>query len=239
MPVASAGGIVSVSIDTTPASKDSATSADAVNSVVVELLDRFQKQRIPATWIIGDPKRHSLSDRIIRGGIHEVAHGAGTISQLLECQRAGIEISTVAEDPFWQRQDIDLLAKHGITAICRSTMVRTPQSIHPVRYGLWSISVSAMLPNGGWAPYFAQLQSLRNAVSQSLQTPGICHLRIDIPSLARGDVASGLRATERLLEHLKTLEQSRTISVVTLREAATRLLPKRSLPAARSILRAA
>jgi hypothetical protein len=234
-----AGGIVSISIDTESESTNTATSADSVESVAVELFDRFQRQRVSATWIIGDPKRHPLSDRIIRSGSHEVAHGAGTVNQLLECQRAGIEISTVAENPSWQQRDVELLAKHGVTVICRAAMARFAPSIQPIRYGQWAVSVSAVLPSGGWAPYFAQLQRLRAAVSHSLRQPGICHLRIDAASIARGDVASGLRAVERLLEHLRSLEQSRTISVVTLCETAVRLQPKRSLPAARSILRAA
>src|SRR5689334_18464039 len=78
MPIASAGGIVSVSIDTAPASNNSATSTDAIDSVVVELFDRFQKQRTAATWIIEDPNRHVLTDRIVRGGSHEVAYAGET-----------------------------------------------------------------------------------------------------------------------------------------------------------------
>jgi hypothetical protein len=240
MPIASTSGIVSISIDTAATSKNSTASVEAVDSVVIELFDRFQKQRISTTWILGDPKRHLLADRIVRGGIHEVAYGGEAISQLLECQRAGIEISTVSENPGWQQRDVDLLAKHGISVICRPEMARFSQSsIQPIRYGLWAVSVNAMLPSGGWAPYFTQLRRLRAAVGQSLRQPGICHLRIDAASIARSDVASGLRAVERLLEHLKSLEQSRTISVVTLCETAVHLQPKRSLPAARSILRAA
>jgi hypothetical protein len=239
MPSASVGGIVSVSIDTAPASKNSAISADAIDSVVVELFDRFQKQRTAATWIIEDPKRHLLTDRIVRSSSHEIAYAGGTISQILECQRAGIEISTVAENSAWQQPDIGLLAKYGITVICRAVIARPSHSIQPIRYGLWAVSVSGMLPSGGWAPYFAQLQRLRTVVGKSVQQPGICHVRVDAATIAHGDVASGLRAIERLLADLKTLEQSRKISVVTLREAAIRLQPKRSLPAARSILRAA
>jgi hypothetical protein len=207
--------------------------------VVVELFDRFQKQRIAATWIISDPQRHLLTDRIIHSGNHEIAHGGGTISRLLDCHRAGIEISTMAENPAWQQSDIGLLAKYGITVVCRAAIARPAHCIQPIRYGLWAIPVCAVLPSGGWAPYFAQLQSLRSTVAQSMRQPGICHLRIDAAAIARGDVASALRAVERLLTHLSTLEKSHTISLITLREAAVRLQPKRSLPAARSILRAA
>jgi hypothetical protein len=239
MPITSAGGIVSISIDTKAESKNSIISAEAIDSVVVELFDRFQQQRTVATWIIADPKNHGLTDRIVRGGAHEVACGGGTISQLLECQRAGVGISTLAANPAWQQQDVDLLAKHGVTVICRPEMARPSQSIQPIRYGLWAVCANAVLPSGGWAPYFAQIQRLRTTVGQSLQRSGICHLHINAATIARGDAASGLRAAERLLAYLKTLEQSRAISVVTLRETAIRLQPKRSLPAARSILRAA
>lgn len=239
MPTASASGIVSISIDTDATLKNSAASVEAVDSVVIELFDRFQQQRTAATWIIGDPTRHVLADRIVRGGGHEIAYSGGTIGQLVECQRAGIEISTVAENPAWQPRDVELLAKHKITVICRAAMARPSDSIQPIRYGVWAISVSAMLPSGGWAPYFAQLQRLRTTVGQSVRHPGICHLRVNAAAIARGDVASGLRAVERLLTYLETLEQSRSISVVPLRETAIRLQPKRLLPAARSILRAA
>lgn len=250
MPVTRPHGVVSISIDTSVPPASAGASTDSVNSVVVELFDRFQKQRLPATWFISDPKRHSLTDHIVRTGNHEVAlvGGETAVSRMLECQRVGIAISSISENPAWNARDIDLLAKHGVSVVrgtgpgrgSANLSVRGgTRAIHSVRYGLWHIPVAATLQGGGWTPYFAQLQRLRRPLEQVARQGGICHLRIDAPSMSRGDVPSGLRAVERLLAVLNQLRANRSIIIESLHDTALSLQPKRTLAAARSILRAA
>jgi hypothetical protein len=250
MPATHANGVVSVSIDTAALPQCAAASTDAIGSVVVELFDRFQKQRLPATWFISDPKRHTLTNHIARTGNHELAlvGNDGTIARLLESQRIGLTISSISENPAWRARDVDLLAKYGISVIRTTGPSRGSQhspvrggnrAIQPVRYGLWHIPVAATLHGGGWMPYFAQFQRLKRTIDQAVREGSICHVRIDAPSIARGDVASGLRAVERLLTHINHLRSGRSLVVESLHDTAIRLHPKRTLAAARSILRAA
>jgi hypothetical protein len=246
MSLASSYGTISVSIDADASSCRLAISAEAIDSVVVELFDRFQKQRVPATWVVGNPLRSTLTERVARSSIHEIALSGGSeiaahstggaIGRLLQCRRAGLGISTITENPTWQPRDIDLLAKHGITVIRK--IRSSGRGVESVRYGVWHVSASVAL-GGSWMPYFAQLPLLKRTIEQAIRELGICHLRIDAASIARGDVASGLRAVERFLRHLDHLKTVRGIAAETLHETALRLQPKRTVAAARSILRAA
>ncbi|MCC7084666.1 MAG: hypothetical protein IT427_06635 [Pirellulales bacterium] len=246
MPTASTGGVIAVSINA-EAATNSASSAEATESVVIELYDRFQKQQLPATWMVSDPIRHSLVGRIAGSNSHELAlaieatshANQSPIAQLLQCRRAGLHITTIAENPQWRQRDVDLVAKHGITIIRGSTSQSGTHSIQGVRYGVWRVPICATLHGGGWMPYFAQLQRLRRALDRGIWKLGIWHACIDAPSIARADAAIGLRMVERFLAHLNHLKLARSIEVVTLRETVIRLQPKRTITAATSILRAA
>lgn len=255
MPTSSAYGAISVSIDAEAVSLSSPPALEAIESVAVELFDRFRQESLPATWVVADPRQHPLASRIARhGGNHELAVYGGSaiganavartdaqrslLSRLLDCHRAGLKVTTVTENSAWQPHDIDLLAKRGISMI-RSSLSSRTHRVQAIRYGLWRLPTSASLQGGSWLPYFAQSQMIRKTIEQTLRIIGICHLRIDAPSIARTDIPGGLRSVERLLEYLGQLRAARHVTIENLHQAALRMQPKRTLTAARSILRAA
>jgi hypothetical protein len=210
---------------------------------------------MPATWIFADPRQHALASRIARhGGGQELGIFGGSIigssapprteakhgllGRLLDCHRVGLNITTVTENTAWQRHDVDLLAKRGITMI-RCPMSSRNQRVQSVRFGLWRLPTSAALQGGSWIPYFAQLQMMKKSIEQKIREIGVCHIRIDAPSIACSDIASGLRTVDRLLSHLDQLRAAHSVTIENLQAAAVRLQPKRTITAARSILRAA
>jgi hypothetical protein len=154
---------------------------------------------------------------------------------------AGIAISTLALPHGWQPKHVDLLTKYGVTII-RTPHVfssQTTTGLRAVCHGLWQVPVSASLQNGRWMANLGQWRTMRRAIDGAVQQKGWCHLRIDAGSIARGDVASGLRTVGRMLQYLHQLRTSGHIAVETLRDAAVRLAPKRNITSAHSILHAA
>ena len=95
------------------------------------------------------------------------------------------------------------------------------------------------LRGGGWMANHSQLRLARRAVGLAMRDAGFCHLRVDAVALAKGDVACSLRTVDRLLRDLAQIRDAGQIVIETLQGTAARLAPKRVLPAARSILRAA
>ena len=64
---------VSISIDTESESRG-ANRAESLNSVLIELLDRFNRREIPATWAFHDPAEALLVAHIVDLRLaHEIA----------------------------------------------------------------------------------------------------------------------------------------------------------------------
>jgi len=246
-------GIASVSIDV-----DSASPAgyDQIQSVCVELLERFNKRGIAASWAIENPFGGTVIRQITAGRPgHEVALlamseqpvGADSRGQIIErivrplkkAVAAGISISSIGVAGRWRPQHVDLLAKHGITVIRGSSRQAFGQRIEPICYGMWHVPVAVDIRGGGWMANHAQLRLARRALGVAMRDGGLCHLRIDAAALAKGDAACSLRTVDRLLRDVAQIRDAGQIVIETLRGTAARLTPKRALPAARSILRAA
>jgi nitrous oxide reductase accessory protein NosL len=245
-------GIVSISIDVDLASP---ADYDQTQSVSVELQDRFNKRGVAASWALANPIHGALSRQINLGRPdHEVAllaaeqpHSPESRAQIVErvvrplkqAAAAGIFISSLAVVGRWRPQHVDLLAKHGITVIRGSSRHGSAGRIEPVCYAMWHVPVAVDMRGGGWMANHAQLRLSRRAVGLAMRDGSFCHLRIDAAALAKGDVACSLRTVDRLLRDLVQIRDAGQIAIETLRDTAARLAPKRVLPAARSILRAA
>lgn len=245
-------GVVSISIDV-----DSASPADhdRTQSLCIELLDRFNKRGVAASWALANPVHGALSREINPGRPdHEVAllaaekpHSPESRAQIVErvvrpikrAAAAGIFISSLGAVGRWRPQHVDLLAKHGITVIRGPSRHGSAARIEPVCYAMWQVPVAVDIRGGGWMANHAQLRLARRAVGLTMRDGGFCHLRIDAAALAKGDAACSLRTVDRLLRDLIQIRDAGQIVIETLRDTAVRLAPKRILPAARSILRAA
>lgn len=234
-----------------------ASPAESTRAVVSEIMARIEQARMPATWAYCDPATPAARKIAESATGHELAllskaalasaeYSRSDIMQtivrpLQTATEAGLSISTLTVPFAWQPKHIDLLTKYGLTVI-RTPHVfssETTTGIRAVCHGLWQVPVSAVVQNSHWMANLGQWRHVRRAIDQAVLQGGWCHLRIDAASIARGDSNAGLRCVGRMLQHLHTLRSAGQISVETLREAAVRLAPKRSLPAANSILRAA
>lgn len=252
------------------ATTQSSSRNTAFQRVLVELIDCFNRHRLPATWALANPSTDPMAARIIASGAgHEIAILPDTAFSRSDCSRAdfvraaiqpltqaaaaGVAISTVAVAGPWHQTHVDLLTKHGIKIIRSSRLIHASRSsgatsitirhisdgIQTVCYGLWHVPVSVTLHGGGWMANHAQLRLARRSIQAVAQCGGMCHVRIDAAALARGDAAIGLRHIDRLLSDLQQLRAGSYVAVNTLGEIPQRMQPKRTMAAARSILRAA
>jgi hypothetical protein len=246
-------GIVSVSIDV-----DSASSADhdRMHSVCVELLDRFNKRGVAASWVLENPTGGPLIRQLgASRPRHEIALLAASeqplgtetrghflqriVRPIKQSAAAGIFISSIGLVGRWRPKHVDLLAKHGISVIRGSSRQASGQRIEPICYAVWHVPLAVDLRGGGWVSNHAQLRLARRALGLAMRESGFCHLRIDVAAIARGDLACSLRTVDRLLRDLAQIRDAGQIAIETLQGTAARLAPKRLLPAAQSILRAA
>jgi hypothetical protein len=255
-----ARSFVSISIDADVVSSEmdkTAPSAEAVRSVVAEIMTRIDQAHMPATWAYCDPAKPAAQKIAESTSGHELALLAkaalanaeysrsdvmqAIVRPLQSAMEQGLSISTLTVPFAWQPKHIDLLTKYGLKVI-RTPHVFSSQTTTGVRavcHGLWQVPVAAVVQNSHWMANLGQWRNVRRAIDQAVLQGGWCHLCIEATSIARGDSNAGLRCVGRMLQHLHTLRNASQIAVETLREAAVRLAPKRTVPAANSILRAA
>ena len=252
---------VSISIDAGGAADGSGHTSpqlDSKGSIIADLVAQTNQFRMAASWAVSASTLTPAMQKLVDGPVgHELALLSDATLAKAEFSRsdimqtvvrplqlaadAGIEISTLAVPHGWQPKHVDLLTKYGVT------MIRTPHvfssqtttGLRAVCHGLWQVPVSASLQNGRWMANLGQWRYMRRAIDGAVQQGGWCHLRIDAGSIARGDVANGLRTVGRMLQYLHQLRSSGHIAVETLRDAAVRLAPKRNVTSAHSILHAA
>jgi len=250
---------ISIDVDAGSSTADIAASnqTDAIHSVIGELTAHANQSRIPATWAFSPATTPAIRQIANSPVGHEMALLAdvalakpelsrsdimqAVVRPLQSAAEEGMTISTLAVPFAWQPRHFDLMTKYGLTVI-RTPHVfssHTTTGIRAICHGLWQVPVSAILQNSGWMASIGQWRCMRRAIDQAVQHGLWCHLRIDAASIARGDAGAGLRAVARLFQHLHQLRSTGQISTETLRNAATRLAPKRNALSAQSILRAA
>ncbi len=252
----------SISVDSESNSHGS-HGAESVNSVLIELLDRFNRREIPATWAFHDPAEALIATRIAAHSVkHEIAilddavavHSQFSRAYLLNgvgrriraAAAAGISISTLAVFDDWQPANIDLLTKFGLAMIRghrplereASCAVKYTRGIQGICYGLSYAPTSCLVDGGKWLANRMQLRQVLRTIDRAIDRGEHCHIRIDAATLAEGDAAESLRAVDRWLRHLAQLRDGGQVSISTLRETVQQARPKRAI-AAHSILRAA
>ena len=224
---------------------------------LVELLARYD---LPATWAIADPAISTVTGRILKSNPdHEIAvlgdptwlgsvAGRGPFARQLArrvagARAAGLQISTLVSCGVEVNDHLDLLVKHGITAVRgdvaparHSARLRPPRAI---RFGVWDVPAGCCLP--GPSRLFSSgggTRAARHVIRQAISQTAIAHLAIDGANLDRRQ-SSALRALEYVLRHAARLQRQGALSIETLSSTAARLSRPRFASPARSILRAA
>ncbi|MFV2069706.1 MAG: hypothetical protein ACC645_22295 [Pirellulales bacterium] len=220
------------------------------------LIQRVGQYGIPATWAVADPVHSAVTSRLLSGRVvHELAvlgdrtwvgpaagrrrFAAELTRRVLRARAAGLSISTLATRHELASDHLDLLVKHGITALRAHAVPCSPGSrVEAIGFGLWKFSVHDSLPRPKtWLNPLAGrsiARRLRRAVQQG-PSPVVL---ID----ASGMSLQGARERRRvdyILNRIACWSRDDHVRVETLAQAASRLSAPRPSTPAHSILRKA
>ena len=220
----------------------------------------FQRYQIPATWALGD-LHGELSTRLaadaesavgaeiaLLGDRSWISRESGRTRFARQLTRhldtaaeLDITVSTLALRDTRLDDHLDLLVKHKINVVRGPAAVGddSQSQLRPLslRYGIWRAPAAIMIPAiGGWLPF--RLAPARRAVRRAMSGASMAHFCIDVERISQ-DAARQLSSIERTLKYVAQRRDQGLIQVLTLRQMASQLLPVRTAPIARSILRAA
>jgi len=220
------------------------------------LIERIGQYGIPATWAVADPVHSAVTRRLrtarveydlaVLGDRTWVGAAAGRrrfaaelTRRVLRARRAGLPVSTLATRHELATDHLDLLVKHGITALCAHAVPSSPgSSVEAVRFSLWKFSVHTRIPGRqtwfGLAHGRAVARHIRRAVDQGL-APVVL---IDASRLSLQGTRK-LGHVDHVLNRIACWSREGTVRIETLAQAASRLSTPRHSAPARSILRKA
>ncbi len=253
---------ISVDLDSSAGETQTAIGPDLerTSQLVAQLL---ANENLPATWLTIDPSaslaiRTAVSmDSRNEPGLRIADHWSGFeggrsrlatefLTRIRRAAASGMTLSTVSMSQSIDREHLELLARHGISAIRgdrasdaghnspRSRQVK-PNSL---RFGLLQIVPVLLWSGGGW---FANLLAARRtcrAIDRQIAAGLPTHLVIDCPALA-GRNNSGLKGLAKVLRHIGERRGAGAIRAGTITETVARLSARPSARTAKSILRAA
>jgi len=228
-----------------------------LGSLARRLIGLMDSHRLPTTWAVSDPAHSAATALILRSAVeHELAilgdsywlgPAAGRTRfarelarRVLQARTAGLHVASLVPRVATIEQQIDLVVKQRISAICGvavpqpSRQLPSPRALH---YGVWEFPVSRNLPvtstwlsRGGWATWRRIRCAAREAAT--------FHVLIDAPAISQ----EGRRAEKTiawLMRRVAELRDRGLVDVQTLRTAASRLASVPAPAPQQSILRAA
>ena len=256
-------GILAISIDLEidPTRRIADQQARLEESARV-LIRQLEKYGVPATWGVADPAVSVLTERLatsrtrheiaILGDASWVGAEAGRMRFSRELNRramraraAGLDATTLLLRGAELDDHFDTAIRHGITS------VRGPEpdletgwfsrdttgQPHALRFGLWQIPVSIVLPaQRTWFGLASAKRGLKRAIDQACSAPSLCQLKIDGLKFSE---AGSRRQLEQILKHADRRRQAGLLAIATLAETADLLSASRQPTPARSILRPA
>jgi hypothetical protein len=249
-------GVCVVSIDVRTSGKPGAAAAELLRhldtrqcKVTLSVDDAIDRDWIDAVRC--DPTGHELA--ILAGkNWYSVDNHRGRFAQRLtedvqRAQAAGYAPTTLALPAGHLAEHLDLLVKHGISAV-RTTRVSRRRGLaswwrawraaeprlaqpHALRWGLWEFDGSLSLVQQG-------LRQTLKAISGAAAAGGLAHVAVDLERLAAQGPA-GWRLLDRMLEHVARLREQKAIVQQPVSGVVAQLARTRQSPPARSILRPA
>lgn len=226
--------------------------------VTEQLFEMFNRHRLPATWAVGDPA-HSAAAALVAAS--ETKHGLALLGdrywigktagrtrfarelarRVSQARTAGIETVTLFPRVAPVAEHIDLVVKHGISAVVATTSEtakrQTASGPRALHYGVWEFSATERLPlRSSWLP--GSGWKLFRRIRRAALDAATIHVVIDASAVEEVG-RSATNPLERLMRRVAKLRDRGLVQVETLGVAAARLS---DLPAAtpqRSILRRA
>jgi hypothetical protein len=249
-PVQRGAVAIAIKLPSQPAS--SQLQIAEVETTILKLLDRLDRQQLLLTWAIVNPVASTVAEKIAARG-HEISllvppTSAGAQSraefvrsigkQLRAATLAGCPISTVAADDSYCLEHINLLIKYGVKVVCNARN-GSPASAQNICFGFWTLDASAVIAGGGWVSNRSQMRMLDRALNQAIATGGICHVQFDLGSILTTENQRSLQTLEVALASLAQLRDDDRIEICTVAELARKMSSHAKVAPARSILRAA
>ena len=231
-----------------------------IESFTRELLEHLTRAALPATWGVSDPVHAAATPALENSRIlHEVAHEIAVIgdatwvgpsagrprfakelARRVNAARAkGLPASSLLLQKAVLGDDLDLVVKRGITAVCHidqdgsaPTQTRNPRSLH---YGVWEMPPTGHLPTKpGWLAARRLVANIRRVARDG----GFYHMCIAAPAVV-SQPAGVRRRLSRVLQDIAKLRDRGLLKVETLAAAATRLSDVPATTPQRSLLRQA
>src|SRR5262245_58841347 len=223
-----------------------------------ELVVLTKAAAVPATWAVADPMLSAATDSILAANCgHEIAvlgdqawlgPGCGRERLSRELARrfsaprkAGIPVSTLALRNVEHVADLDLLLKHGVTAVCSvpvddPSFARKPEQ-PPLRFGLWQPPDARHLPTQTtwWSPVG---WLVRREIKRAIRHRSLLHLRIDALRLIDA-LGRSLDLVASILRFAAAKRDAGQLAIKTIGQLATQALSSRAAHPSRSILQPA
>jgi hypothetical protein len=251
-------GAVVLSVDLIqPLTKPQSPGRRRLRTTVNDLLQSMHRFDICATWAVSPAATQDLVPLIGQNGDDHEFGISGDSAWLSEtnqpalfalelCRRVaqfrqlGLNVSSVLLTDVGLPTELDVFAKHGITAIRGSSPRRHQRARHHgpkmIRFGIWYEPVDARIP--GVRDWLGKLGRPYRLAARAARIHGTAHITIDAADLAeRG--AAAMRVVQRLIGYVASLRDQRRVIVSTLADAARRGRRSKAASPTRSILRPA
>jgi hypothetical protein len=214
-------------------------------------------QRLPVTWSVSDPAHSAATSLIVRSAVdHELAilgdanwvgptagrtrFARELVRRVTQARGTGLEVSSLVPHVASIEKHIDLVVKHGITAVAgceapeSNRQLPSPRALH---YGVWELPVTEILPLQS-KRIFGRKWATWNRIRRAAREAGTFHVMIDAPAVAESG-RSAEKMIAWLAKRVALLRDRGLVRVETLRSMAARLSDVPAVRPQRSILRAA
>ena len=257
-------GVCVISVDLGISGAGRANADRSIAAAAADALARMNRADWPATWSLGpavaceelaaalDEQPHHERAILAGDDWYSVDNHRGCFSQQLserlsQAQAAGCHPTTLALPAGHLAEHLDLLVKHGISAVrttragesggwrnwrrwFRPASACSPQP-QSLRWGLWEFDGSLSLVRRG-------LRGVLQAVTAAAAAGALAHVVVELGPLS-SQGASGWKQLDRLLAHTAALRDRQAIQPLTVAGVVASLSRTRHGAAARSILRPA
>jgi hypothetical protein len=245
--------VISIDLELAPGQRMRLDDQRRLASTTDLLIEALRDHDLAATWAVADPAVSAATEVVLAADAsHDVAvlgdhtwvgpssgrtRFARELSRrVLAAQAAGIGISTLVLRDVMLIDDLDLLVKHGITAVrdAGTASSNLPCGAEPIRYSVWRMGATHRLGDVA-AGRLGACGAIGRAVSRAAARAEACHLVLDAAQLAQAGTGAA-RRVNRVLRRIAQLRDREALSVRTMAQTARALAPARVESPARSIL---
>jgi hypothetical protein len=250
--------VVTISIDVgQPASDMRVTPSHQHDETCQWLATVLADHRLSVTWCTASPMTanlpklqpcHEVALVISHDGPADSARRSALDRQLArsvsEAAARGAKLTTLVTSTDWLTGHLDLVSRHGITALRHPADLAAAQAPHrlqpsQLRFGIWSFPVICELPGTSrWLPGRGGRRAVRRTLDRAISEQGLMQLSIDVARLAAAGRAAR-HVVGRVLGDIAQRRRQGQLDVSSIAATAGRLAQQQESRPSRSILRPA